>query len=119
MSDIDINLNNIEEELNNEINFLSIETDGKRKNITKSKRENLAKILIKTKTQLNILQDEIETLSRGDNSHVYEDKISEQNETIEKLKEKDNTIEELLLRNRDLEKTYKKINDLIMNLNTK
>lgn len=31
MSDIDINLNNIEEELNNEINFLSIETDGKRK----------------------------------------------------------------------------------------
>lgn len=122
-------IDNIEEVLDNEIKFLSIDKDGKRKNITKSKRENLTKILTQTKSQLNILQNEIETLSKGDNSHVYEDKINEQNEIIKQLiqknknlekelKDKENTINELLSRNKKFEKIYKKINDLIIALDT-
>jgi TolA-binding protein len=122
-------IDNIEEVLDNEIKFLSIDQDGKRKNITKSKRENLTKILTQTKSQLNILQNEIETLSKSDNSHIYEDKINEQNEIIEQLiqknknlekelKDKENTINELLSRNKKFEKTYKKINDLIIALDT-
>lgn len=130
---IDIEI--ITKEIDNTLTFLSTDPNGKRKNLTNVKREELNKTLKKSKSQLLRLSNEIEKLSISDNTHVYEDKIHEQNEkilelekslsdrereisnSIEKINILENELKEknkLLIQNRDI---YQKITNLLKNVN--
>lgn len=135
---VSIDIETITKEIDNRLGFLSIDPNGKRKNLTNIKREELNKTLKKSKSQLLRLSNEIEKLSISDNTHVYEDKIYEQNEkilelekenlnlksNITNLSEKINVLENelkeknnLTLQNEELKNIYQKISDLLKIIN--
>lgn len=116
--EIDVEI--ITKEIDDSLNFLNIDPNGKRKNLTNSRRGSLNNTLRKTKSQILRLTNEIDKISTSDNSHVYEDKINEQNEEILKLKKDVNNREnEILKLNNNIKNLSEKINTLEYDLKEK